>query len=161
MPVTLYDKIRRKELQVLFNLDGSPVVVGRNGDVKINLSGSSNYSPVERLCAIETLQQEISNRHFSLELQKGHVYLRDLKSKNGTYVNDEEVKGKLPLMDGDEIFAGSKYSFTFGSYGDPDYVEPKEPKKGRLEELKDLGLSALKSGHKFMKYLGEEFHTMY
>ena len=45
-------------------------------------------------------------KHFEISCTDGEWYLKDLKSKNGTYVNDIKVKKRLKLEDGDLISFG-------------------------------------------------------
>ena len=66
-----------------------PVTVGRSDQVSVSLSHDLALSGV----------------HFLLELQDGQVLLRDLGSRNGTFVNGSRVEG-CSLRDGDVISAG-------------------------------------------------------
>ena len=47
----------------------------------------------------------IGKDHFKITHENGSFYIQDLKTKNGTTVNDEELQGskKHQLLDGDEI----------------------------------------------------------
>ena len=42
----------------------------------------------------------VSRRHAVIELQGATVFLEDLVSTNGTFVDDERVDGKVPLSNG-------------------------------------------------------------
>ena len=46
---------------------------------------------------------QVSRQHAEIYLDQGAYYLRDLGSKNGTYVNDELVTTSTRLKDNDEI----------------------------------------------------------
>lgn len=48
----------------------------------------------------------ISGQHFSIEQIDGELYLQDLGSMNGTYLNDVKISGKQRILDGDTIDAG-------------------------------------------------------
>jgi len=48
----------------------------------------------------------MSRLHFQLDVDRDGCYVEDLKSANGTTVNDVRIKGKRQLVDGDEIVAG-------------------------------------------------------
>jgi pSer/pThr/pTyr-binding forkhead associated (FHA) protein len=50
---------------------------------------------------------EVSRRHARLEAQNGVVYLEDLQSSNGTFLNGRRVSEAIEIRDGDEIDVGS------------------------------------------------------
>ncbi|MBI3928029.1 MAG: FHA domain-containing protein [Armatimonadetes bacterium] len=56
--------------------------IGREGRLKL---------PVDRF---------ISRRHAAIELRGPNVYVTDLKSTNGTFVDDERVEGTVELRNG-------------------------------------------------------------
>ena len=57
-------------------------------------------------CHLRPASAMISKRHCALFVRKGRVFLRDFDSTNGTLVNDEPVKGEIPLKDGDILQVG-------------------------------------------------------
>ena len=79
--------------QMEFHLSEQPVTIGRNSDADIVL-----------------LDDKVSRIHCGVRLWDGEFYLKDLKSKNGTYVNGERVE-VAKLKSGDVIRVGST-SFT-------------------------------------------------
>ncbi|MBI1249268.1 FHA domain-containing protein [bacterium] len=48
----------------------------------------------------------ISGMHFSVACEAGRIFLKDLQSRNGTFVNGAKVSDSLQLHDGDVIVAG-------------------------------------------------------
>lgn len=48
----------------------------------------------------------VSRRHAQLVLHEGHALLRDLGSKNGTYVSGQRIDQPVSLLPGDEIGIG-------------------------------------------------------
>jgi DNA-binding winged helix-turn-helix (wHTH) protein len=48
----------------------------------------------------------VSRRHATISIANGKAALEDLKSKNGTFLNDEQIRGRIPLEDGDQIRIG-------------------------------------------------------
>jgi ribosomal protein S27E len=50
----------------------------------------------------------ISARHFQVELAGTEVYIRDLQSRNGTFVNGRRIR-YAELRPGDEVLAGATY----------------------------------------------------
>jgi adenylate cyclase len=64
---------------------------------------------------IQLLDKIVSKEHCIIELRGDHFVLRDLGSLNGTFVNNERVRGEAPLKHNDEIALGS----TRGRFEDP------------------------------------------
>ena len=48
----------------------------------------------------------LSVEHFQIWYEDGEWYIGDMGSKNGTFLNDKELKKVMPLNDGDEISFG-------------------------------------------------------
>lgn len=56
----------------------------------------------EPSCDITLPLDHLSRKHASLEVKSGQLYIEDLDSSNGTYVNGERVKSKM-LKPGDKV----------------------------------------------------------
>jgi pSer/pThr/pTyr-binding forkhead associated (FHA) protein len=67
-----------------------PLVIGRGGDSQLVLS-----------------DPEVSRRHARLETQNGTVFLRDLGSSNGTFLNGRRLTSAIELREGDEVDLGT------------------------------------------------------
>lgn len=80
--------------QVEFSLGDQPVTIGRSADADIVL-----------------LDERVSRIHCGLRLWDGDFYIKDLKSRNGTWVNNVKVD-VAKLKAGDVIRTGST-TFTF------------------------------------------------
>jgi hypothetical protein len=62
----------------------------------------------ERTCELALGDAEVSRRHARLETQDGRVFLRDLRSKNGTYLNGRRIDDAvIEVREGDEIDVGA------------------------------------------------------
>lgn len=48
-------------------------------------------------------ERQVSRYHLKIHYRDGRYFLEDLESKNGTFLNGQQVKGTVPLQDGDEI----------------------------------------------------------
>jgi len=70
--------------------------------------------------SIQLLDKIVSKEHCIIELRVDHFVLRDLGSLNGTFINNERVRGEAPLKHGDEIALGS----TRGRFDDPPAAAP-------------------------------------
>lgn len=82
------------------NITQFPFVVGRKEGVSLRLA-----SP------------EVSGHHAELFSLGGELWLRDLGSKNGSYVNDTRVSGEQPLAAGD-ILRFANWEFRLVSTGE-------------------------------------------
>jgi predicted component of type VI protein secretion system len=54
-------------------------------------------------CDVVISDRQVSRRHASITLEGDQYFLRDLNSKNGTFVNGQEIRGPHVVQDGDEI----------------------------------------------------------
>lgn len=54
-------------------------------------------------CDVLIAERQVSRRHASIVLDGERYVLQDLNSKNGTFVNGQELEGAHVLQDGDEI----------------------------------------------------------
>jgi predicted component of type VI protein secretion system len=57
-------------------------------------------------CNLRPASAMISKRHCALLVKSGEVFVRDFESTNGTYVNDEPIKGEVALKHGDVLRVG-------------------------------------------------------
>jgi predicted component of type VI protein secretion system len=55
------------------------------------------------LCDVNIPERQVSRRHASISFEEGRYLLKDLGSKNGTFINGSELSGSHTLQDGDEI----------------------------------------------------------
>jgi diguanylate cyclase (GGDEF)-like protein len=70
---------------------GSALVLGRSPSADISLPGGSS----------------LSRRHARLGYEGNGVFLEDLASRNGTYVNDHRIREKVALRSGDRFQTGA------------------------------------------------------
>lgn len=73
------------------SVDVSPFKIGRAADCQLNI-----------LCP------QVSRHHCELTVHDGRIFIRDLESHNGTFVNGEQVDTSRCLIDGDEIGIGMR-----------------------------------------------------
>ena len=91
MRVKLVTANLRKPVRII-TFDNLPVTIGRSADVGVHLD-----------------DQTVSHRHCEIEEVQGILVVRDLQSRNGTYVNGRRVTEAL-LMPGHHLALG-KTSF--------------------------------------------------
>jgi hypothetical protein len=75
----------------VFDVDGSPVTIGRGPENEILLEGD----------------EYASARHARVEPYRDGVWVVDLGSSNGTFVNGEPVMQRRQLRDGDHVHVGA------------------------------------------------------
>ncbi len=87
-------------------MDDKPVLVMREGELSGQrwvianpefLIGRGND------CDIVLPERQVSRYHVKILREDGSFLLEDLDSKNGTHLNGQQVKGTVPITDGDEI----------------------------------------------------------
>jgi hypothetical protein len=99
-PVAEIDRARAAGLVVVrspvlqhgarFDTGPVPITIGRADDNTLALDGD----------------EYASGHHARIELQRDGVWLHDLHSTNGTFVNGERVSGRRRLHDGDSVRIG-------------------------------------------------------
>jgi pSer/pThr/pTyr-binding forkhead associated (FHA) protein len=57
-------------------------------------------------CQLRPASPVISKRHCALLTKDDKVFVRDFDSTNGTFINDQQVKGEAELHDGDRLRVG-------------------------------------------------------
>lgn len=92
-------------------------------------------------CNLRPASAMISKRHCAVLVKGGQVLLRDFDSTNGTFVNDEQIKGEVPLKDGDVLRLGP-LSFKVVIEGMPAPSKPTPPPKPKGAELSDEDAAA-------------------
>jgi hypothetical protein len=64
-------------------------------------------------CDIVVPDRQVSRFHSRLSLEGEKTILEDLSSKNGTFINNEPIKGSVPLSDGDIFSIAFIQQFAF------------------------------------------------
>ena len=78
----------------------------RIGHRRFVLTPGVNTVGREPKCTVCINDASVSRGHARITIQDTEVILEDLKSKNGTQVMGEMIKGPTPLKDGDEVEFG-------------------------------------------------------
>jgi pSer/pThr/pTyr-binding forkhead associated (FHA) protein len=92
-------------------------------------------------CNLRPASAMISKRHCAIIIKNGKVSLRDFDSTNGTFVNDQQIKGEVPLKDGDVLKVGP-LSFKVVIEGVPAVTKPTPPPKPKSAEITDEDAAA-------------------
>ncbi|MCY1075403.1 GGDEF domain-containing protein [Archangium lansingense] len=93
----------------------------------------------------------VSRRHAMIIRKQGRMFVKDLASTNGTYLNDQEVTQETPLRSGDLIkVGGSIFKFLTG-----DNVELQYHETIYTLTIQD-GLTGVNNKRYFLEYLERE-----
>jgi hypothetical protein len=76
------------------------------GGREISLAPGANLLGRSRESVAWIDDPSISRRHAVIDISRGEVYIRDLGSRNGTFVAGNRIKGRQTLADGDAITLG-------------------------------------------------------
>jgi pSer/pThr/pTyr-binding forkhead associated (FHA) protein len=95
-------------------------------------------------CNLRPASAMISKRHCAVLVKDDKVFLRDFGSTNGTFVNDEPVKGEVPLKNGDVLKVGP-LSFKVVIESQPAPSKPTPPPKPRNTDDDEDAAAALLS----------------
>lgn len=68
--------------------------------------------------ALAVRDEAVSGRHAELWTEGGGAFLRDLRSRNGTFVNGERVNGTVKLSDGDLVRLGPTFELWVRGHAD-------------------------------------------
>lgn len=97
--------------------EGAPITPGSNAclvsaTTKIALPPGEHVLGREGEGIVVVKSTTVSRRHARVLIDATGATIEDLGSKNGTYVNDRQVSGPTPIVDGDQVRLGSLL-FTF------------------------------------------------
>jgi len=79
-----------------FAIQGDVIVLGRGNE-----------------CDLLLPEPQVSRQHVKIRHEDGIYVLEDLDSKNGTWINGQQIKGERTLHDGDEINLGLAVKLVF------------------------------------------------
>jgi len=82
-------------------------------------------------CHLKPQSDAISRHHCVILTTENEVVVRDLKSRNGTYVNEERVAEEAVLLHGDTLRVGPLH---FELIIEPSVAKPKRPKVADMKE---------------------------
>ncbi|MBN1911396.1 MAG: SpoIIE family protein phosphatase [Pirellulales bacterium] len=98
----------------IFTLESGSAVLGRNPDCDIVLEVGA-----------------VSRQHARISFVDGRYYVEDLKSRNGTYLNEKPVLGRQPLAENDQLrICDLVFVFHLGSGQTP----KRQPAEGKEDE---------------------------
>ena len=82
------------------------VVQGRPEGMEIPLPMPQFLIGRDSRCNLRPSSESISKLHCAILQRKGEVFVRDLKSTNGSFVNNDRIQGEVQVHDGDLLKVG-------------------------------------------------------
>jgi hypothetical protein len=83
------------------------VLEGKHKDREIPLPETIFLIGRDRQCHIRPHCQLVSQLHCAIAAWGGKVRVRDLKSRNGTFLNGQPIRGEVVVKDGDKLQVGT------------------------------------------------------
>lgn len=100
------------------------VLVGKAKGREIPLPASQFIIGRGQKCHLRPHSETVSKLHCAIGRSAGYVIVRDLKSSNKTYINDEPINGTVRVNDGDVLGVGP-LRFRFAISKSEENVVPK------------------------------------
>jgi pSer/pThr/pTyr-binding forkhead associated (FHA) protein len=85
----------------------------KHPDREIEMAAESVVIGRGEECDITLNERQISRQHIRVYRENDAFYIEDLESKNGTWVNGQQMKGVRRLYDGDEIHLALQVRMQF------------------------------------------------
>ncbi|HEX4414452.1 MAG TPA: FHA domain-containing protein [Lacipirellulaceae bacterium] len=82
------------------------VLAGAKEGLEIPLKKEKFLIGRAKECALRAGSEAISRQHCAITRHADHYTVKDLGSRNGTYVNDERIAAEVPLVAGNELRVG-------------------------------------------------------
>ncbi len=82
------------------------VAQGKNAGQKIAVPGPKFFIGRAEDCQLRPNSDLVSRHHCVILIEEGFVAVRDFGSKNGTFVNDDQVRAEQELKNGDRLRIG-------------------------------------------------------
>jgi predicted component of type VI protein secretion system len=79
---------------------------GKSGGKIVPITLSQFVIGRDPQCHLRPASAAISKRHCAVLVRNGKVFIRDFDSTNGTFVNDQQVKGEVELRHDDRLRVG-------------------------------------------------------
>ncbi len=73
---------------------------------EIAIAGNQFVIGRDEDCNLRPASPAISKKHCAVFYKDGEPFVKDLGSTNGTFLNDEQVEGERPLVEGDKVRVG-------------------------------------------------------
>lgn len=101
------------------------VLVGKAKGREIPLPASQFIIGRGAKCHLRPRSELVSKLHCAIGRSAGYVIVRDLKSSNKTFVNDEPISGSVRVNDGDILGVGPlRFQFAIAEPAEDEFPQP-------------------------------------
>jgi pSer/pThr/pTyr-binding forkhead associated (FHA) protein len=82
------------------------IIGGKNAGRELSVPGPKFFIGRAEDCQLRPQSDLVSRHHCAILVEEGFVAVRDFGSRNGTYVNGEQIKAERELKSGDRLKVG-------------------------------------------------------
>ncbi|MBN2291666.1 MAG: FHA domain-containing protein [Pirellulales bacterium] len=127
------------------------VASGKNAGRVVPVTGGRFFIGRAEDCQLRPNTDLISRHHCAITVEDGFVTVRDFGSRNGTFVNDERIRGEEELNNGDTLSVGPlKFVVEL-------VVEMTGQKKPKVENVQEAAARTVESSSQTLPKEGDEF----
>lgn len=108
------------------------IVAGSKAGAEVKVPGPECLIGRGDDCHLRTQSDAVSRRHCVIRTTENDVTVKDLGSRNGTFVNGEQVTQEAVLLDGDHLRVGP---LEFQVIVEQTVARPKRPKVAGIKEV--------------------------
>jgi pSer/pThr/pTyr-binding forkhead associated (FHA) protein len=117
------------------------VLAGAKVGTEIPLKKDEFFIGRAKECTLRAASEAISRRHCMIARKDGKWLVQDLKSRNGTHVNDNRIETATPLVPGDELRVGPlkfRVELRSSSAAKPVPAKTTDIPRGKQSAVKDV-----------------------
>src|SRR5258708_5178727 len=97
------DAVHHEERGRLMKLSLIVMTEGKNRGKVMEIKTAQFLVGRDQQCHLRPASSLISKRHCAIVQEEGRAFIRDFGSTNGTFLNDQPVKGQVELTHGDNL----------------------------------------------------------
>lgn len=100
---------------MVYASDGAMLILktGEASQERWSLTSKENFIGRTEDCEISLPVREVSRVHAVVWMERGSWMIEDKGSRNGTFINGQQITGKHAVEDGDEIRIAEQFTFLF------------------------------------------------
>lgn len=121
------------------------VETGKHKGKRLRLPDGENIVGRDEQAQIRIASEEVSRKHCVLTVQGTHLRVRDLGSRNGTFVNGRPITEEVELQPGDHLVIGPMGFQLHAAAAEPAEGKPapaRKPGKSPSQKLSDDEIAA-------------------